>query len=113
MAGVRVVGLGIMGSDYAKNLIPRRVGVANDVRDTLNRRGSIEDVESADATYGRRNYEPPTVCMKMFEQDLSVIGADLRRLGIQTPLFDKKARRMPPETHDATAVFEVYGKRAT
>lgn len=63
-------------------------------------------------------YEPPTASLKMFEKDLSVIGADLRRLGLATPLFDAvdalyhEASAMLPETHDTAAVFEVYRRQA-
>ena len=59
-------------------------------------------------------YEPPTASLKMFEKDLSVIGEDLRRLGINVPLFDavdalyRTARAELPESHDTASVFEVY-----
>lgn len=59
-------------------------------------------------------YDPPTASLKMFEKDLSVIGEDLRRLGLKTPLFDAvdklylKASETLPETHDTASVFEVY-----
>lgn len=62
------------------------------------------------------NYDPPTASLKMFEKDLSVIGDDLRRLGLKVPLFDavdalyKEASDMLPETHDTASVFEVYRK---
>lgn len=62
-------------------------------------------------------YEPPTASLKMFEKDLAVIGEDLRRLGLDMPLFDvvdalyKEASASLPETHDTAAVFEVYRKR--
>ena len=62
-------------------------------------------------------YDPPTASLKMFEKDLSVIGDDLRRLGLKVPLFDavdalyKTASANLPETHDTAAVFEVYRKR--
>ena len=60
------------------------------------------------------SYDPPTASLKMFEKDLSVIGEDLRRLGLKVPLFDavdalyKTASASLPETHDTAAVFEVY-----
>ena len=59
-------------------------------------------------------YDPPTASLKMFEKDLSVIGDDVRRLGLKVPLFDvvdalyKAASEALPETHDTAAVFEVY-----
>jgi len=59
-------------------------------------------------------YDPPTASLKMFEKDLSVIGDDLRRLGLKVPLFDavdalyKTASATLPETHDTASVFEVY-----
>ncbi|MGI9500352.1 MAG: NAD(P)-dependent oxidoreductase [Geminicoccaceae bacterium] len=62
-------------------------------------------------------YEPPTASLKMFEKDLSVIGEDLSRLGLDVPLFDavhalyRQAFAKLPETHDTAAVFEVYRKR--
>jgi 3-hydroxyisobutyrate dehydrogenase-like beta-hydroxyacid dehydrogenase len=62
-------------------------------------------------------YEPPTASLKMFEKDLAVIGDDLKRLGLDVPLFDavdalyKQASASLPETHDTAAVFEVYRKR--
>lgn len=62
-------------------------------------------------------YEPPTASLKMFEKDLSVIGADLNRLGLDVPLFEavhalyREAFNALPETHDTAAVFEVYRKR--
>lgn len=62
-------------------------------------------------------YEPPTASLKMFEKDLSVIGADLDRLGQEAPLFDavralyEQASASLPETHDTAAVFEVYRAR--
>ncbi|MGI9505509.1 MAG: NAD(P)-dependent oxidoreductase, partial [Geminicoccaceae bacterium] len=62
-------------------------------------------------------YEPPTASLKMFEKDLAVIGEDLRRLGLDAPLFDvvdalyRQASASLPETHDTAAVFEVYRKR--
>ena len=61
-------------------------------------------------------YEPPTASLKMFEKDLSVIGEDLRRLGLKVPLFDavdalyETARAELPESHDTASVFEVYRK---
>ena len=63
------------------------------------------------------NYNPPTASLKMFEKDLSVIGDDLRRLGLNVPLFDavdalyKQASATLPETYDTAAVFEVYRKQ--
>ena len=66
---------------------------------------------------GQHTYDPPTASLKMFEKDLSVIGDDLRRLGLDVPLFDavdalyKEASAALPETHDTAAVFEVYRKR--
>lgn len=62
-------------------------------------------------------YEPPTASLKMFEKDLSVIGDDLRRLGLRVPLFDavaglyEQASATLPETHDTAAVFEVYRRQ--
>ncbi|MGI9500754.1 MAG: NAD(P)-dependent oxidoreductase [Geminicoccaceae bacterium] len=62
-------------------------------------------------------YEPPTASLKMFEKDLAVIGEDLRRLGLDVPLFDtvralyEEAFASLPETYDAAAVFEVYRRR--
>lgn len=61
-----------------------------------------------------KNYDPPTASLKMFEKDLSVIGADLHSLGLRTPLFDavdtlyKTASTTLPETFDTASVFEVY-----
>ncbi|MEP3845141.1 MAG: hypothetical protein ABJM43_07360 [Paracoccaceae bacterium] len=49
-------------------------------------------------------YDPPTASLKMFQKDLSVIGDDLRRLGLKTPLFDavdtlyETATAMLPQT---------------
>lgn len=63
-------------------------------------------------------YEPPTASLKMFEKDLSVIGDDIRRLGLSLPLFDacdalyKQASATLPQTHDTAAVFEVYRTKA-
>ncbi len=60
------------------------------------------------------DYDPPTASLKMFEKDISVIGDDLRRLGLKVPLFDvvdavyQTASANLPETFDAAAVFEVY-----
>ncbi|SMY08035.1 2-hydroxy-3-oxopropionate reductase [Flavimaricola marinus] len=60
------------------------------------------------------DYDPPTASLKMFEKDISVIGADLKRLGVQAPLFDvveglyTTAIQDLPEQYDAAAVFEVY-----
>ncbi len=62
-------------------------------------------------------YEPPTASLKMFEKDLSVIGDDLRRLGLKVPLFDvvdalyQTASANLPETHDTASVFEVYQQK--
>lgn len=59
-------------------------------------------------------YEPPTASLKMFEKDLSIIGADIASRNIQTPLFDEvcklyeKASATLPETHDTASVFEIY-----
>lgn len=59
-------------------------------------------------------YDPPTASLKMFDKDLSVIGADIKRLGLEAPLFDccdrlyAEASATLPETHDTAAVFEVY-----
>lgn len=61
-------------------------------------------------------YEPPTASLKMFEKDLSIIGDDLRRLGLKVPLFDAvdrlyaTASSILPQTHDTASVFEVYGQ---
>ncbi|NND19546.1 MAG: NAD(P)-dependent oxidoreductase [Silicimonas sp.] len=61
-------------------------------------------------------YDPPTATLKMFDKDLSVIGDDLRRLGLKVPLFDvvdalyETASANLPETHDTASVFEVYRK---
>ncbi|MBT8425165.1 MAG: NAD-binding protein [Silicimonas sp.] len=61
-------------------------------------------------------YDPPTASLRMFDKDLSVIGDDLRRLGLKVPLFDvvdalyETASANLPETHDTTSVFEVYRK---
>ena len=61
-----------------------------------------------------KRYDPPTASLKMFEKDLSVIGDDLRRLGLKTPLFDavdtlyETASAMLPQTYDTASVFEVY-----
>lgn len=60
------------------------------------------------------NYEPPTASIKMFEKDISVIGNDIRRLGLDMPLFRaaagqyEKATASVPGTYDAAAVFEAY-----
>ena len=60
------------------------------------------------------DYDPPTASLKMFQKDLSVIGADISRLGIPTPLFDacvalyEKANAQLPETYDTASVYEVY-----
>jgi len=53
----------------------------------------------------------------MFEKDLTVIGEDLQRLGLDVPLFEavhalyQEAFASLPETHDTASVFEVYRKR--
>lgn len=63
------------------------------------------------------DYDPPTASLMMFEKDLSVIGADLHRLGLKMPLFEavdelyKAASASLPETHDTASVFEVYRKQ--
>lgn len=63
-------------------------------------------------------YEPPTATLKMFAKDLSVIGADIGRLAIPTPLFDacvelyQKANAQLPETFDPAAVYEVYARES-
>lgn len=65
------------------------------------------------------SYEPATASLKMFDKDLSVIGADIARLGVHAPLFDacaalyRDASASLPETHDTAAVFEVYRARRT
>jgi 3-hydroxyisobutyrate dehydrogenase-like beta-hydroxyacid dehydrogenase len=62
-------------------------------------------------------YEPPTATLKMFEKDLRVIGEDIARLGLTTPLFDAcvdlyaEASRCLPETYDTASVFEVYNAK--
>lgn len=59
-------------------------------------------------------YDPPTASLRMFEKDLGVIGADLRRLGLRVPLFDavdalyQQANARLPDTYDTAAIFEVY-----
>ncbi len=59
-------------------------------------------------------YDPPTASLKMFEKDLSIIGADIQSHGISTPMFDSvkglydQAYATLPETWDTAAVFEVY-----
>ena len=59
----------------------------------------------------------PTASLKMFEKDLSVIGDDLRRLGLKAPLFDavdalyQTASAILPTTHDTASVFEVYRQK--
>ena len=64
-----------------------------------------------------RAYDPPTASLKMFEKDLSVIGEDLRRLGLKAPLFDavdalyQTASAILPTTHDTASVFEVYRQK--
>lgn len=60
------------------------------------------------------NYEPPTASIKMFEKDISVIGNDIKRLGLDMPLFRasagqyEKAIASVPANYDAAAVFEAY-----
>ena len=60
------------------------------------------------------DYDPPTASLKMFEKDLSLITADIKRLGVQAPMLDvvdrlyETAMADLPETHDTAAVFEVY-----
>ena len=62
------------------------------------------------------DYDPPNASLKMFEKDLSVIGDDLRRLGLNVPLFDvvdalyKTASANLPTHFDTASVFEVYRK---
>ncbi|MEO9517870.1 MAG: NAD(P)-dependent oxidoreductase [Paracoccaceae bacterium] len=62
-------------------------------------------------------YDPPTASLKMFQKDLSVIGDDLRRLGLKTPLFNavdalyEKASAMLPQSYDTASVFEVYRRK--
>ena len=60
-------------------------------------------------------YDPPTASMTMFERDLSIIGGDLKRLGVSAPLFeacvalyDQASKVIPPDTSDAAAVYEAY-----
>jgi len=59
-------------------------------------------------------YEPPTANLKMFEKDLSVIGADVKRVRAETPMLDvveklySKALDVLPNTFDTAAVYEVY-----
>ena len=59
-------------------------------------------------------YEPATAHMAMFEKDLSIIGDDIRSLGITTPMFDAvsalydRGWTLVPQSHDTAAVFEVY-----
>ena len=59
-------------------------------------------------------YDPPTASLKMFEKDLSVICADIARLGLRTPMLDAvntlydTAMQTLPEHYDTAAVFEVY-----
>jgi 3-hydroxyisobutyrate dehydrogenase-like beta-hydroxyacid dehydrogenase len=60
------------------------------------------------------DYEPPTANLKMFEKDLSVIGADVKRVRAETPMLDvveklySKALDALPNTFDTAAVYEVY-----
>ncbi|WP_413721060.1 NAD(P)-dependent oxidoreductase [Silicimonas sp. MF1-12-2] len=59
-------------------------------------------------------YEPPTASLKMFRKDVTVIGDDIRRLGLSMPLFEAATERYEtafssvPNTYDAAAVFEAY-----
>ena len=59
-------------------------------------------------------YDPPTASLRMFEKDLAVIGADIARLGLATPMLDAVTRlydtalRTLPDRYDTAAVFEVY-----
>ena len=59
-------------------------------------------------------YEPATAHMAMFEKDLSIIGDDIRALGIATPMFDAASAlydrgwTLVPQSYDTAAVFEVY-----
>lgn len=59
-------------------------------------------------------YDPPTASLKMFEKDLSIIGADIAGHDIATPMFDAvkalydRASAELPEIWDTAAVFEVY-----
>ena len=59
-------------------------------------------------------YEPATAHMAMFEKDLSIIGDDIRALGIATPMFDAvsalydRGWTLVPQSYDTAAVFEVY-----
>lgn len=63
------------------------------------------------------DYDPPTATLKMFQKDLSVIGDDLRRLGLKAPLFDavdalyETATATLPNTNDTASVFEVYRQK--
>lgn len=64
------------------------------------------------------SYEPPSATLKMFKKDLSVIGADIGRFGIPTPLFDAcvelydRANARLPETFDPASVYEVYASES-
>lgn len=59
-------------------------------------------------------YQPATAQMSMFEKDLSIIGDDIKALGISTPLFDAasalydKGWTLLPQDYDTAAIFEVY-----
>lgn len=63
-------------------------------------------------------YEPPTASLQMFRKDVSVIGDDIRRLGLNMPLFEVATERYQtafstlPQTYDAAAVFETYRAQA-
>lgn len=65
----------------------------------------------------QQDYDPPTASLKMFDKDISVIGADIERLGVQAPLFRacealyQTASDILPETHDTAAIYEVYRTR--
>jgi 3-hydroxyisobutyrate dehydrogenase-like beta-hydroxyacid dehydrogenase len=59
-------------------------------------------------------YQPATANMSMFEKDLSIIGADIRSLGVTAPMFEAvsamydKGWTLVPPNFDSAAVFEVY-----
>ncbi len=59
-------------------------------------------------------YAPATAMMRMFEKDLSIIGDDIARHGVTTPMFQvvdrmyRQAYRTVPMEWDTAAVFEVY-----
>ena len=64
-----------------------------------------------------RRYEPPTASLRMFDKDLSIIGADISRLGLSAPLFSacmelyEQANQDLPEEFDTASVYEVYASR--